>query len=1045
MKGKLSFKVLGILVALAMLASLIVGVTASPVSAAPATLGWGTISTPSNVNYVLGGYSEITAASIGNPVVNLVAASPTGSAIFAWDGTNETLYKSTDGKGAVWTAAAKIAVTGAIALVVSPNYATDNAVALATPTQVWISTNGGGSFTNVSPTLLATQTITSMDLGYWFTTGNVLTALVGLANPKGGTGIPVGDAYTSNVIDYTFGAFGWSSVGSSTAVPPTNEANSVYGVKFSTHAITDGEAMCVYYTAAGALWISSDFGSLGFANAAYPDNAIVGAAANGSAVTVPLNVAPTSVEIAMATDYTANTGASVFVAVNGTNAQGLYRVSGRANGDGSTVSESNTAAITSLAVSGPIATATVFAGTTSGISWSNTSTASPPSWSGSAGLYTITNADVVVAGAMVVAGTTGMDGGVSISNNLGSSFLGVGLLNTGSGTAVLPIVLDKVKIANATTMFLTMANTGTQEQYVFMTTNAGTSWQRIYVSAVSAAVTKLMVAVSSAYATDSTVVVSDGTSLLHESNNGGVSWSSVGVAATTVTSVKVINASNIFVGTAGGVYKVGSFAQGATDSSNTVSFAVSPMDKTLATFLVGQSDGTVWQTTNNGSTFTELGGSLATGNAMVAYGPDGTQYAAVGSAVWSYSASAAAWTQINSATSGVINQAVDLAVATNGVMYVGDSNVANFVQRSLNPNQEYAASGAGAPTFCSMAFGGQSTGTLSWMAVLSATTGNTVYVIDNAQPAQSGYGYSGCIEGFVDTMAVAPTKLVPANAAVVSFPGNTPSVTLSWAAVTGATDYQVVLNGSLVAVAGQVYTTNTNSYTFTANYGSAYTWSVYVYGVGTALNASSFLGLPSATQSFTTALAAIPVAQAVLNPAQGATGVALSGFNFVWPADQTDLNAGLTVTYQFALAQASANTSANEFAILDYSDNTATNAETLQEALQPNAQYWWEVRSVALNGSGGIATYGAWQINTFTTMPAPVTTTSMAPTTVVTSVVITQPVTTVVSTQTSVVITQNTGNSTPAIPSYLLWAVIAVGAILIIAVIILIVRTRRIP
>ena len=156
----------------------------------------------------------------------------------------------------------------------------------------------------------------------------------------------------------------------------------------------------------------------------------------------------------------------------------------------------------------------------------------------------------------------------------------------------------------------------------------------------------------------------------------------------------MINASNIFVGTAGGVYKVGSFAQGATDSSNTVSFAVSPMDKTLATFLVGQSDGTVWQTTNNGSTFTELGGSLATGNAMVAYGPDGTLYAAVGSAVWSYSASAAAWTQINSATSGVINQAVDLAVATNGVMYVGDSNVANFVQRSLNPNQEYAASGA---------------------------------------------------------------------------------------------------------------------------------------------------------------------------------------------------------------------------------------------------------------------------------------------------------------------------------------------------------------
>jgi hypothetical protein len=162
---------------------------------------------------------------------------------------------------------------------------------------------------------------------------------------------------------------------------------------------------------------------------------------------------------------------------------------------------------------------------------------------------------------------------------------------------------------------------------------------------------------------------------------------------------------------------------------------------------------------------------------------------------------------------------------------------------------------------------------------------------------------------------------------------------------------------------------------------------------------------------------------------------------FTWPAV-----AGAGVTYQFALAQASANTSANEFAILDYSDNTLTNAEPSQETLQYNTVYWWEVRAVTLNSSGAVSATGPWSIQMFTTMPAPVTTgTSVTPTTIVTSVVITQPVTTVVSTQTSVVITQTTGESTPAIPSYLLWAVIAVGAVLIIAVIVLIVRTRRIP
>jgi hypothetical protein len=164
---------------------------------------------------------------------------------------------------------------------------------------------------------------------------------------------------------------------------------------------------------------------------------------------------------------------------------------------------------------------------------------------------------------------------------------------------------------------------------------------------------------------------------------------------------------------------------------------------------------------------------------------------------------------------------------------------------------------------------------------------------------------------------------------------------------------------------------------------------------------------------------------------------------FTWPAV-----VGAGITYQFALAQASANTTANEFAILDYSDNTITNAEPLQETLQYNTVYWWEVRAVTLNSSGAVSATGPWTVSMFTTAAAPVTTTTVAGTggtTTVTSVVITNPVTTVQSTVTSVVITQTTGSSTQPIPSYLLWAVIAVGAVLIIAVIVLIVRTRRIP
>jgi hypothetical protein len=214
--------------------------------------------------------------------------------------------------------------------------------------------------------------------------------------------------------------------------------------------------------------------------------------------------------------------------------------------------------------------------------------------------------------------------------------------------------------------------------------------------------------------------------------------------------------------------------------------------------------------------------------------------------------------------------------------------------------------------------------------------------------------------------------------------------------------------------------------------------------VGTATNCvmtpAQFNGTPFVLVTIPTVLGTVGAAT---YPTNGATSVPISPTNvtFTWPAV-----AG--ATYQFALAQASANTTANEFAILDYSDNTITNAEPLQETLQPNTVYWWEVRAVTLNSSGAVSSTGPWTVSMFTTAAAPVTTTGgtgTVVTTVVTSVVITNPVTTVVSTSTNIVLPSNTGTSSPAIPSYLLWAVIAVGAVLIIAVIVLIVRTRRIP
>ena len=97
-------------------------------------------------------------------------------------------------------------------------------------------------------------------------------------------------------------------------------------------------------------------------------------------------------------------------------------------------------------------------------------------------------------------------------------------------------------------------------------------------------------------------------------------------------------------------------------------------------------------------------------------------------------------------------------------------------------------------------------------------------------------------------------------------------------------------------------------------------------------------------------------------PANGATDVPVSNTTFTWPvvADAT--------SYQFAIADGSANTPSAPFAILDYSANTVTNAEVLQETLKYNNTYYWEVRAITATSQS------AWTVLMFTTEQAPVAT-----------------------------------------------------------------------
>ena len=188
----------------------------------------------------------------------------------------------------------------------------------------------------------------------------------------------------------------------------------------------------------------------------------------------------------------------------------------------------------------------------------------------------------------------------------------------------------------------------------------------------------------------------------------------------------------------------------------------------------------------------------------------------------------------------------------------------------------------------------------------------------------------------------------------------------------------------------------------------------------------SFYSTASAAASFVLALVQPPVVT-VQNPTQGATGVDVNT-TFTWPA-----SAVAGATYEFVIAEELGN--ADKFAIIDYAATSPTNATALRETLKYNTIYWWRVRTVTATSKSD------WTTSFFTTESAPVVTTSTTPPVLTTTVItVTQPPSTTIT-----FTNPPAPASTPVIPSYLLWAVIAVGAILVIAVIVLIVRTRRIP
>ena len=125
------------------------------------------------------------------------------------------------------------------------------------------------------------------------------------------------------------------------------------------------------------------------------------------------------------------------------------------------------------------------------------------------------------------------------------------------------------------------------------------------------------------------------------------------------------------------------------------------------------------------------------------------------------------------------------------------------------------------------------------------------------------------------------------------------------------------------------------------------------------------------------------------------------------------------------------------FAIIEWSYNVEDNFYKATDSLRYSTTYYWRVRALTVEpyqvGRTWVTPSGPWSTGIFTTMAEPVPPAEEAPTEI-----------TVETPEVTVTPGEVTVDVAPVVPDYLLWTIVAIGAVLIIALIVLIVRTRRV-
>ena len=1069
MKSKIT-KIMGVALALVLAFSMGAAFLPSNTPAAPgeaeaATLAWSGVTIPSITNNVLVANDQDVGPVAISP--NFASDNTVFAAVHDTDAAlaRPIVYKSTDG-GHYWvaTTSALGAAVGdyVVDLVVSPSYATDSTIFVATQTigggvnvgRVYRSTNGNISYGQLGVvTTVATEVITCMDVSPDYDGTGVVA--VGVADAA--TGNYAADA--SSVQVWGLGAvLSWQSWGPTAA---TSAGLDISAMTFSPAYANDNTLLVV----------SSDAGAA--AGDMATDNPYLRAIVGG---VWDLLVIPTQINGAAAagvvTDYSdpilAQAGTDVVAAdvVVGSDYNAQVPTSRRAYvsivSGTVTATTGNVYRITNVTAGTPLATAagiqlsnldysgdfsggTLIGGlwgaiaATSDVYRTTNPTDAVVNWYGVAGAENMPTGGALAAvnttawavmspdfatDSTVIVGTQGNSSAFGASTDGAISFNERGLIeNAGANLNLLSDVALSPGYVSDSTIFMMTSNqdaTAANDGSVWRTMNGGVYWERCFTQAFTTAGTGIITP-SQEYASDSVVYVGDtGGTPVWYSADAGNSWSARNVAAglgITIGQLAAPDASTVYAGDAASGNVAKSTNSGwtwpAAQMSNSGAGAVIDLEVDGSTVLVGGNTGTVRRSDDGGATYGLVASALTGGgNMYVAYNAaDDILYTASNGLAAIYrSESSGSWIPLTIpvAVAGTYRiVAVNALVrADDGTVYLGDPTawvtVTNdAVWRCIGPDTPEPSPGTTWQNVAGV------TAAATTHAALSAVSGASNILAILQDPA-GGVAYSRLFM-YTDILSAGsspPTLVSPADGTVLT--GTTAAINNRFTATfpTSVTQLQIWYDSD-------------------SGFGNATSVNINAPAASTAvINMVGFEGLTvywmaRASAPFQGPWSEVwtiefPVVTAVQAPVPQ------------YPAGDDVMNIALEPVmnwsaFKYASGYEMQLATGSDFAdlLVDLTGANALGNITSYKVTTPlsyDSTYYWRVR--ALKGTS--STYSDWSaIVGFTTMSEPVPPTP--------PVEITPP------------------PAAPAekpTPAYI-WAIIGIGAVLVIVVVVLIVRTRR--